>query len=95
MNQKETRLARVAYFALQSYVLALTVAWYCVDSFYHGPFKVYQETYKVIVGEGGGTLPLVLLFIASFFFWRIRRWAAVAGFVICFLWTAYAALPRL
>ena len=96
MNQSVTRLARIAYFTLEFYVLALTVVWFCVDRFYQGPLaKTYQQTFVVIVDGGGGTFAVILLLLTSIFFWRVRRSAAIAGFAICLLWTAYAALPRL
>ena len=96
MNHSYARLARIAYFTLEVYVLALTVVWFWFDRFCHWPVtKIYQQTYVVIVGGGGGTFAVLLLLFTSFLFWRVRRWAAIAGFAICFLWAAYAALPRL
>ncbi len=96
MNQSETRLARIAFFTLLVYVLALTVAWFCVDCFYQGPLpKTYQQTYIVVVAGGGGPFAVLLLLVASFVFWRVQRWAAIAGLATCLLWTAYAVLPRL
>jgi hypothetical protein len=96
MNHGETRLARIAYFTLEFYVLALTVVWFWFDHFCQWPVtKIYQQTYVVIVDGGGGIFAVLLLFAASFFFWRVQRWAAIAGFAICLLWAVYAALPRL
>jgi hypothetical protein len=96
MNPSEARLARVAYHTLQGYVLALMLVWFWFDHFCHWSVtKIYQQTYVVIVDGGGGPFAVALLFAASFFFWRVRRRAAIAGFTICLLWAAYAALPRL
>ncbi len=96
MNQSQNRLARIAYYTLLGYVSALMVVWFWFDHFCHWPVvKIYQQTYVVIVDGGGGIIAVLLLLGASFLFWRMQRWAAIAGFAICFLWAAYAALPRL
>ncbi len=87
-------LPLLAYFTLAYYLLALTCVWCCLDLFHEVPGrKLYQDRFDYFYH--GGVAPVVVLFIASFFVWRVRRRSAILGFATCLFWTVWAAMPRI
>src|SRR5260370_42448383 len=82
MKSGKTRLPLIAYFTLEIYLLGLTCLWCCLDLFQEVPGrKLYQDRYDCFYQ--GGLVGVMLLLVASFFLWRIRRWAAILGFATC------------
>ena len=94
MKTGRSSLPLLAYFTLEYYLLTLTCIWCLLDLFYEMPGrKLYQDRYDYFYQ--GGVVPVVVLFVASFFVWRVRRRASILGFAACLFWAVWAAMPRI
>ncbi len=94
MKTGRLSLPLLAYFALEYYLLALTCVWCCLDLFCEVPGrKLSQDRFDSFYQ--GGVVPVVVLFITSFFVWRVHRRSAILGFATCLFWTVWAAMPRI